>query len=97
MIAVSPSNYVAMLHDLFVYCHDLRMLCYSAEGWFFWLSHLAPKLIPMPFLYTIQVNLQLLASCYLQNDQAYCAYHILKGRYILPIELYVLHLSVIGC
>ncbi|KAK9099059.1 hypothetical protein Syun_026104 [Stephania yunnanensis] len=26
-----------------------------------------------------ELNLQLLASCYLQNNQAYCAYHILKG------------------
>ncbi|KNA10643.1 hypothetical protein SOVF_142470 [Spinacia oleracea] len=26
-----------------------------------------------------EVNLQLLASCYLQNNQAYAAYHILKG------------------
>ncbi|CAA7408019.1 unnamed protein product [Spirodela intermedia] len=27
-----------------------------------------------------EVNLQLLATCYLRNNQAYCAYHILKGR-----------------
>ncbi|XP_041995281.1 cell division cycle protein 27 homolog B-like isoform X2 [Salvia splendens] len=27
-------------------------------------------------------NLQLLASCYLQNNQAHCAYHILKGTHI---------------
>ncbi|WCJ40847.1 hypothetical protein M5689_021747 [Euphorbia peplus] len=26
-----------------------------------------------------EVNLQLLARCYLSNNQAYCAYHILKG------------------
>ncbi|XP_062090877.1 cell division cycle protein 27 homolog B [Humulus lupulus] len=26
-----------------------------------------------------ETNLQLLASCYLRNSQAYCAYHILKG------------------
>ncbi|XP_065868198.1 cell division cycle protein 27 homolog B isoform X2 [Euphorbia lathyris] len=26
-----------------------------------------------------EVNLQLLARCYLNNNQAYCAYHILKG------------------
>ncbi|KAL8042913.1 hypothetical protein ABFX02_09G083600 [Erythranthe guttata] len=27
-------------------------------------------------------NLQLLASCYLQNNQAHCAYHILKGTHM---------------
>jgi hypothetical protein len=27
----------------------------------------------------MQTNLQLLAGCYLQNSQAYSAYHILKG------------------
>lgn len=43
------------------------------------------------------MNLQLLASCYLQNNQAYCAYHILKGRFILPIDdLHVLRSSAVG-
>ncbi|KAI3902289.1 hypothetical protein MKW92_014642 [Papaver armeniacum] len=38
-----------------------------------------------------ELNLQLLASCYLNNNQAYCAYHILKGtqlaqsRYLFAI------------
>ena len=34
------------------------------------------------FLNTIQTNFQLLASCYLQNNQAYSAYHILKGMLV---------------
>lgn len=29
--------------------------------------------------FCLQVNLQLLATCYLQNNQAYAAYNILKG------------------
>ncbi|CAH9055565.1 unnamed protein product [Cuscuta epithymum] len=29
-----------------------------------------------------EINMQLLASCYLQNNQAYAAYHILKGTHM---------------
>ncbi|PPR84022.1 hypothetical protein GOBAR_AA36694 [Gossypium barbadense] len=42
----------------------------------------------------LQVNLQLLAACYLQNNQAYSAYHILKGtqtaqsRYLFAISCF---------
>ncbi|XP_030528725.1 cell division cycle protein 27 homolog B-like isoform X2 [Rhodamnia argentea] len=41
-----------------------------------------------------EVNLQLLAGCYLHNNQAYCAYHILKGtqmpqsRYLFAISCF---------
>ncbi|KAL1097322.1 hypothetical protein V6Z11_D05G027700 [Gossypium hirsutum] len=41
-----------------------------------------------------EVNLQLLAACYLQNNQAYSAYHILKGtqtaqsRYLFAISCF---------
>ncbi|XP_068652292.1 cell division cycle protein 27 homolog B-like [Aristolochia californica] len=31
-----------------------------------------------------ELNLQLLASCYLRNNQAYCAYHLLKGTQMAP-------------
>ncbi|KAJ0989787.1 hypothetical protein J5N97_008143 [Dioscorea zingiberensis] len=43
-------------------------------------------------------NLQLLASCYLGNNQAYCAYHILKGkqlaqsRYLFAISCFQMNL-----
>ncbi|KAL8457029.1 hypothetical protein ACS0TY_035022 [Phlomoides rotata] len=43
-------------------------------------------------------NLQLLASCYLQNNQAHCAYHILKGtlmdqcRYLFALSCYQMDL-----
>lgn len=36
------------------------------------------------------MNLQLLATCYLRNNQAYVAYHILKGL----LELFCLRLNV---
>ncbi|KAK9130986.1 hypothetical protein Sjap_011473 [Stephania japonica] len=45
-----------------------------------------------------ELNLQLLASCYLQNNQAYCAYHILKGtqmpqsRYLFAIACFKMDL-----
>ncbi|KAI5667806.1 hypothetical protein M9H77_17659 [Catharanthus roseus] len=39
-----------------------------------------------------ETNLQLLASCYLQNNQAYSAYHILKGSQ-LPQSRYLFALS----
>ncbi|KAI3422861.1 KOW domain-containing protein [Psidium guajava] len=45
-----------------------------------------------------EVNLQLLAGCYLHNDQAYCAYHILKGtqmpqsRYLFAISCFQMDL-----
>ena len=42
------------------------------------------------FFSFVQTNLQLLANCYLRNNQAYCAYHILKGilcRKISPFNL----------
>ncbi|KHN14476.1 Cell division cycle protein 27 like B [Glycine soja] len=41
-----------------------------------------------------ETNLQLLAKCYLQNNQAYCTYHILKGaqmaqsRYLFAISCF---------
>ncbi|XP_027922455.1 cell division cycle protein 27 homolog B-like [Vigna unguiculata] len=41
-----------------------------------------------------ETNLQLLAGCYLQSNQAYCAYHILKGsqmaqsRYLFAISCF---------
>ncbi|KAL0441706.1 UNVERIFIED_CONTAM: Cell division cycle protein 27B [Sesamum radiatum] len=37
-------------------------------------------------------NMQLLASCYLQNNQAHCAYHILKGTH-MPQCRYLFALS----
>ncbi|XP_039142291.1 cell division cycle protein 27 homolog B isoform X2 [Dioscorea cayenensis subsp. rotundata] len=43
-------------------------------------------------------NLQLLANCYLGNNQAYCAYHILKGkqmpqsRYLFAISCFQMNL-----
>ncbi|KAK4747336.1 hypothetical protein SAY87_026373 [Trapa incisa] len=45
-----------------------------------------------------EVNQQLLASCYLQNNQAYCAYHILKGtqmaqsRYLFALSCFKMDL-----
>ncbi|KAJ4953531.1 hypothetical protein NE237_030363 [Protea cynaroides] len=45
-----------------------------------------------------ELNLQLLASCYLRNNQAYCAYHILKGtkmaqsRYLFAISCFQMDL-----
>ncbi|KAF7851880.1 hypothetical protein BT93_L2025 [Corymbia citriodora subsp. variegata] len=45
-----------------------------------------------------EVNLQLLAGCYLQNNKAYCAYHILKGtqmpqsRYLFAISCFQMDL-----
>ncbi|XP_043704643.1 cell division cycle protein 27 homolog B isoform X6 [Telopea speciosissima] len=45
-----------------------------------------------------ELNLQLLASCYLHNKQAYCAYHILKGtkmaqsRYLFAISCFQMDL-----
>ncbi|XXG87356.1 hypothetical protein AAC387_Pa11g2066 [Persea americana] len=45
-----------------------------------------------------ELNLQLLASCYLRNNQAYCAYHILKGmqmaqsRYLFAMSCFQMHL-----
>ncbi|KAJ4958891.1 hypothetical protein NE237_026002 [Protea cynaroides] len=45
-----------------------------------------------------ELNLQLLASCYLHNNQAYCAYHILKGtkmahsRYLFAISCFQMDL-----
>ncbi|XWS17325.1 hypothetical protein CRYUN_Cryun33cG0057600 [Craigia yunnanensis] len=45
-----------------------------------------------------EVNLQLLAACYLQNNQAYAAYHILKGtqtaqsRYLFAISCFQMDL-----
>ncbi|KAL2959288.1 hypothetical protein AAZX31_18G259900 [Glycine max] len=45
-----------------------------------------------------ETNLQLLAGCYLQNNQAYCAYHILKGaqmaqsRYLFAISCFQMDL-----
>ncbi|KAL9239384.1 hypothetical protein vseg_013715 [Gypsophila vaccaria] len=45
-----------------------------------------------------EVNLQLLASCYLHNHQAYAAYHILKGtrmaqsRYLFALSCYQMDL-----
>ncbi|XVE98099.1 hypothetical protein REPUB_Repub03eG0076200 [Reevesia pubescens] len=45
-----------------------------------------------------EVNLQLLAACYLQNNQAYSAYHILKGtqtaqsRYLFAISCFQMDL-----
>lgn len=41
-----------------------------------------------------EVNLQLMATCYLRNNQAYCAYHILKGaklaqsRYLFAVSCF---------
>ncbi|KAL8479459.1 hypothetical protein ACS0TY_026377 [Phlomoides rotata] len=46
----------------------------------------------------MQKNMQLLASCYLQNNQAHCAYHILKGtlldqcRYLFALSCYQMDL-----
>jgi len=37
----------------------------------------------------MQTNLQLLAGCYLQSNQAYCAYHILKGIFLPYLVIYV--------
>ncbi|KAL0354871.1 UNVERIFIED_CONTAM: Cell division cycle protein 27B [Sesamum radiatum] len=37
-------------------------------------------------------NMQLLANCYLQNNQAHCAYHILKGTH-MPQCRYLFALS----
>ncbi|GAV89763.1 TPR_2 domain-containing protein/Apc3 domain-containing protein/TPR_11 domain-containing protein [Cephalotus follicularis] len=45
-----------------------------------------------------EINMQLLASCYLQNNQAYSAYHILKGtqmaqsRYLFAISCFQMDL-----
>ncbi|XP_010913871.1 cell division cycle protein 27 homolog B isoform X1 [Elaeis guineensis] len=45
-----------------------------------------------------ELNLQLLATCYLRNNQAYCAYHILKGskmpqsRYLFAISCFQMNL-----
>ncbi|XP_068647637.1 cell division cycle protein 27 homolog B-like [Aristolochia californica] len=45
-----------------------------------------------------ELNLQLLASCYLRNNQAYCAYHILKGtkmaqsRYLFALSCFQMDL-----
>ncbi|KAJ3679019.1 hypothetical protein LUZ60_017030 [Juncus effusus] len=45
-----------------------------------------------------ETNQQLLATCYLQNDQAYAAYHILKGkklaqsRYLFAVSCYKMEL-----
>ncbi|KAK3433166.1 hypothetical protein EUGRSUZ_D00685 [Eucalyptus grandis] len=45
-----------------------------------------------------EVNLQLLAGCYLHNNQAYCAYHVLKGtqmpqsRYLFAISCFQMDL-----
>ncbi|PIA42766.1 hypothetical protein AQUCO_02000310v1 [Aquilegia coerulea] len=45
-----------------------------------------------------ELNSQLLASCYLHNNQAYCAYHILKGtqlaqsRYLFAISCFQMDL-----
>ncbi|XP_020526332.1 cell division cycle protein 27 homolog B isoform X2 [Amborella trichopoda] len=45
-----------------------------------------------------EINLQLLASCYLRNNQAYCAYHILKGtkmaqsRYLFALSCFQMDL-----
>lgn len=45
-----------------------------------------------------EMNSQLLASCYLHNNQAYCAYHILKGtqmaqsRYLFAISCFQMDL-----
>lgn len=44
-----------------------------------------------------EVNLQLLANCYLRNSQAYAAYHILKGtqmaqsRYLFALSCFQMH------
>lgn len=35
--------------------------------------------------FIVQMNLQLLAACYLQNNQAYAAYNILKGMHWMVI------------
>ncbi|OVA20244.1 Tetratricopeptide repeat-containing domain [Macleaya cordata] len=40
-----------------------------------------------------ELNLQLLASCYLHNNQAYCAYHILKGRTQMAQSRYLFAIS----
>ncbi|KMT03248.1 hypothetical protein BVRB_8g197920 isoform A [Beta vulgaris subsp. vulgaris] len=46
-----------------------------------------------------EVNLQLLATCYLRNNQAYVAYHILKGtqmaqsRYLFALSCFLMALS----
>nr|CAD1831302.1 unnamed protein product [Ananas comosus var. bracteatus] len=45
-----------------------------------------------------ELNLQLLATCYLHNNQAYCAYHILKGtklpqsRYLFAVSCFQMNL-----
>ncbi|XP_038984046.1 cell division cycle protein 27 homolog B isoform X2 [Phoenix dactylifera] len=45
-----------------------------------------------------ELNLQLLATCYLRNNQAYCAYHILKGskmpqsRYLFAMSCFQMNL-----
>ncbi|WOK95310.1 cell division cycle protein [Canna indica] len=45
-----------------------------------------------------ELNLQLLATCYLQNNQAYCAYQILKGtkmpqsRYLFAVSCFQMNL-----
>ncbi|KAG9456605.1 hypothetical protein H6P81_001113 [Aristolochia fimbriata] len=45
-----------------------------------------------------ELNLQLLASCYLRNNQAHCAYHILKGtqmaqsRYLFALSCFQMDL-----
>ncbi|ONK74855.1 uncharacterized protein A4U43_C03F10820 [Asparagus officinalis] len=45
-----------------------------------------------------ELNLQLMATCYLRNNQAYCAYHILKGtrmpqsRYLFAFSCFQMNL-----
>lgn len=45
----------------------------------FWISDVWKLASAVVIFFFSQVNLQLLATCYLRNDQAYSAYHILKG------------------
>lgn len=40
------------------------------------------KLVFGNYFCFVQTNLQLLAACYLQSNQAYSAYHILKGTFL---------------
>jgi hypothetical protein len=48
------------------------------------------------FLFCTQTNVQLLATCYLHNNQPYAAYHILKGNNIFsPFYYPILSRSVI--
>ncbi|KAG0461717.1 hypothetical protein HPP92_022014 [Vanilla planifolia] len=39
-----------------------------------------------------ETNLQLMATCYLRNNQPYCAYHVLKGKQ-MPLSRYLLAVS----